>query len=81
MTDANGCMAEDDIYVRVEKDKIIYVATGFTPNGDGVNDFLFVQGGMGSERVISFEVFDRWGERVFLAQDTPLNDDSFVNIC
>lgn len=73
VTDANGCMASDDIFVRVQKDRVIYVATGFTPNGDGVNDFLYVQGHYGSERVVKFEIFDRWGEKVFESADTPLN--------
>ena len=74
VTDANGCQGEDNVFVRVQKVRRIYVATGFSPNGDGINDALFVQGGDGTMRVVDFRVYDRWGELVFETADTPLND-------
>ena len=77
VTDANGCISSDEVAVRIEKERQVYVATGFSPNGDGVNDVLFIQGGEYSDKVVSFRVYDRWGETVFLAQDTPLNDVNF----
>lgn len=73
ITDVNGCQASDDIIVNIMKERIVYVATGFTPNGDGTNDYLFVQGGEHSDKVLSFKVYDRWGETVFLSEDTDLN--------
>jgi gliding motility-associated-like protein len=73
VTDANGCIGYDDIAVRLNKVREVYVATGFSPNRDGVNDYLFVQGGEQSMRVVEFKVYDRWGETVFTAADTPLN--------
>ena len=76
ITDLNGCMVEDDIFVRVEKEEVIFVATGFTPNGDNVNDYLYVQAGEGVERVIAFEVFNRFGEVVFKSNDTPVNEEN-----
>lgn len=41
----------------------IFIPDIFSPNGDGKNDVLFVR----SQGVVSmkFEVFNRWGERVF----------------
>ncbi|MBK7382650.1 MAG: gliding motility-associated C-terminal domain-containing protein [Flavobacteriales bacterium] len=45
----------------------IFVPNTFTPNGDGVNDTLFVRGRF-IER-LDFQVFDRWGERVFRTED------------
>jgi gliding motility-associated-like protein len=77
VTDSRGCEAEDDIYVRISKPRYVFVANAFTPNGDGNNDFLFVQGGNGSEKVLSFRVYDRWGELVYEAKEAPLNDTSF----
>jgi gliding motility-associated-like protein len=52
----------------------IYIATGFTPNNDGINDWLYVQGGTEVVNVKSFNVFDRWGEMVFAASDFAPND-------
>ncbi len=70
---ANGCIAEDEITIRVDKVQRVFVANAFTPNGDGSNDWFFVQGGKGTDRVLNFKVFDRWGEQVFEAIDVPLN--------
>lgn len=48
----------------------IFVPNTFTPNGDGVNDTLFVRG-QHIER-LDFQVFDRWGERVFRTEDPTI---------
>ena len=73
--DANGCDATSFLRVVVEKDRGALVPTGFTPNGDLVNDRLLVHGKEGI-RVNSFEVFDRWGETVFQQTDFEVNDPS-----
>ncbi len=71
VSDGHGCKAEDSVLVEVEVINCgrpdIYVPNIFTPNGDGKNDVLFVVG----EKIesFSFEVFDRWGERVFATSD------------
>lgn len=75
-TDSTGCTTEDEIIITIQKSLDIYVATGFTPNNDLVNDKLFVQGSSDIQ-VLQFSVFDRWGERVFEAQDFTANDPIF----
>ncbi|SDR98220.1 gliding motility-associated C-terminal domain-containing protein [Mucilaginibacter mallensis] len=42
---------------------LIYVANAFTPNGDGVNDVVYVH----SEEIksLNFYVYDQWGEMLF----------------
>ncbi|MFT6938439.1 MAG: gliding motility-associated-like protein, partial [Saprospiraceae bacterium] len=59
------------------KEWTIFVANAFTPNDDGNNDVLYIQGGKGTTQVNAFQVFDRWGELIFLAENTPLNDANF----
>lgn len=49
------------------------VPTGFSPNGDGKNDILYVRG-YGIE-TLSFKVFNRWGELVFETTDQDLGWD------
>ncbi len=75
VTDENGCSAEAQVLFNVTKTTKILVPTGFSPNGDGQNDVLFV---LGEEDVVieSFGVFDRWGEQVFLVEDADINDFS-----
>lgn len=70
--DEQGCDAETRVEVRVLKERLIAVPTGFTPNGDGLNDRLEVFGQKGTQ-VVRFIVFDRWGERVFEMLDFPVN--------
>jgi gliding motility-associated-like protein len=71
--DSLGCEAENQLTVRVQKERVVEVPTGFSPNGDGQNDLLLVHGKSGT-RVTLFQVFDRWGELVYQAGDFPIND-------
>ena len=48
----------------------IFVPNAFSPNGDGENDVLFVRGNNVTEML--FQVFNRWGEKVF--ESTRLQD-------
>jgi gliding motility-associated-like protein len=73
VTDANGCMAEDLMTIFTEKDLQAYVPTGFTPNNDGLNDLLRVHGRAGV-RVLSFRIFDRWGQLLYENGDFLVND-------
>lgn len=75
IVDENGCTAEDLIMVVVEKDRNAYVPSGFSPNGDDLNDLLVVHG-KDISKVRIFRVYDRWGEMVFEDADFDANDDS-----
>ncbi len=46
----------------------IELPDAFSPNGDGVNDFVYVRG-WGIEKLISWKIFNRWGELVFETDD------------
>jgi len=65
ITDDNGCV--DTIY----KDVIIavppLVPSGFTPNGDGQNDVLYVRGGNFTE--LEFKIYNNWGELIFVSNN------------
>jgi gliding motility-associated-like protein len=39
------------------------VPSGFTPNGDGFNDILFVKGGPFNN--LDFRIFNEWGQQIF----------------
>ncbi len=71
--DANGCEATDVINILVAKNKKIFVPTGFTPNGDGNNDFLIVHGSPDIS-IQSFKLFDRWGETIFESNELTTNN-------
>lgn len=67
VTDQWGCIFTDTITLRILEvicdDPYIYVPNAFTPNGDMVNDVLYVYTLYADE--IYFAVFNRWGEKVF----------------
>ena len=76
--DARGCTAMDKITIRIIKSNQIYVPTAFSPNNNGVNDFLFVQSDENQVRkVLNFKIYNRWGEMVFEARDIPPNAPTF----
>ncbi len=69
------CEATDVVKVWVNTETQVSVPTGFTPNGDGNNDVLII---FGKENIIvnSFEVFSRWGEKMFTRTNFSTNDPS-----
>ncbi len=46
---------------------VMAVPTGFSPNGDGINDMLFVLGSFYKD--LHFTVYDRWGQVIFETSD------------
>lgn len=71
----NGyCLAEDTIFVNViDPDTLdcnqIFIPNAFTPGGSpGRNDVFGLSNPFAVDEFISFEIFDRWGGRVFNAQ-------------
>ena len=71
--DENGCETIANVLIRVSEDRIILVPTGFTPNGDMVNDELIVHGTENVE-ILSFKIFDRWGGLVFENENFTTNE-------
>ena len=66
VTDEAGCETEDVLTVFVQKNNRVFVPTGFTPNNDGTNDRLLVHARADNPvEVVTFRVFDRWGELVY----------------
>ncbi len=71
--DENGCIGEDRITVYVEKERLVSVPTGFSPNDDNLNDLLVVHGRQVAE-VLLFRVYDRWGDLVYEDREFDAND-------
>jgi gliding motility-associated-like protein len=82
-----GCIGMDTILVNVIDISAYFLATGFSPNGDGINDVVQVHG-RGIDH-LSFMIFDRVGEKVFETHEletgwdgrymgVPMNSGVFV---
>jgi gliding motility-associated-like protein len=59
-----GCLTVDTQYVKIKKKIQIYVPTSFTPDANGLNDYLYPVL-MGFRKLNYFRVFDRWGKMLF----------------
>ena len=65
VTDLQGCLDSASMLVKIFRtNPQIFVPTGFTPNGDGLNDVLKPIA-VGVERIEYFSVYNRWGQLVF----------------
>lgn len=77
ITDEFGCRGTDTVTVTVRTpicdDPYIYVPNTFTPNGDKLNDVLFVRGNYIDD--MEFYIYNRWGEKVFESKDKDLGWD------
>ena len=75
---AAGCITVDTQLVKVFKEVKFYVPSGFTPNLDGLNDYLKpIPVGMKEFRY--FRVYNRWGQLVFDIKDNPKGWDGTIN--
>lgn len=63
-TTSAGCKGEASVTLKVYKGPEIYVATAFTPNGDGKND-VFRPFPVGIKNYTYFKVYNRWGQLIF----------------
>ena len=63
--DTSGCFEEtDQARIKIDRKFKIVLPEAFTPNGDGTNDKIFVEG-WGIKELITFEVYNRWGEVIY----------------
>ena len=62
-----ACPATDSLTLTIIPDGTVFIATGFSPNGDGINDVIGVMG----EGMINFDwtIFDRWGKIVYTSKN------------
>ncbi|HEX9509526.1 MAG TPA: gliding motility-associated C-terminal domain-containing protein [Puia sp.] len=75
VTSLNGCKASGTIALKLLIP--IRLPNAFTPNGDGRNDVLYLNGELAISRIRDFSIFNRWGQKVFQVHDAPTGDPSF----
>ena len=72
--DVNGCDAEAQVQVRVDRKRNLYAPNVFSPNGDGENDF-FTLFARGVKEIQALRVYDRWGSELFLGEHLQQGDE------
>ncbi len=76
ITNLKGCPLSDTAYIKVVLPPKEFMPTGFTPNGDGLNQ------GFGVPDIfetVSFIIYDRWGGKVFSGDNNHPRWDGTIN--
>lgn len=68
ITDSNGCIVLDSIFIKANKNPYLKIPSVFSPNGDGINDNL-VLFSKHIKEVIYYNIYNRWGQLVFTSQN------------
>jgi len=69
MQDYRTCFKNSFTYrIHLYPDILVRIPTAFTPNGDGNNDILYPKG-FGIKKLLSFRIFNRQGQLLFLSND------------
>jgi gliding motility-associated-like protein len=77
VTNVYGCKGEDNIIIKAFcANTQLYIPNAFTPDGDGINDILTIQG-TGIAKIKSFRIFNRWGELLFEKLNFNPNDPAY----
>lgn len=72
-----GCEDEITKDVVVERHQTIYIPTGFSPNGDGLNDVFSIEGEDLND--VRLWIFDRWGNELYYGENANAQWDGRVN--
>lgn len=77
IADTTGCTDTAYKYVTVADNCYIAVPKAFTPNGDGLNDFLYPLNAYKATN-LTFRIYDRWGKMVYETRDWTRKWDGTV---
>lgn len=76
ITDVFGCTESATSQITVDNTFSIFVPNAFSPNGDGINDFITVFTNTDQVSVVkSFEIYNRFGDMVFKKENFQPNDE------
>lgn len=77
--DSNGCKGIGFSTIIIDYENPIFIPNAFTPDGDGKND-IFEVTNLQYEKIQLFQVYDRWGNKVFDAvEEGKTGWDGYIN--
>ncbi|MDX1943516.1 MAG: choice-of-anchor L domain-containing protein [Saprospiraceae bacterium] len=77
ITDIFGCTGEATIQIKLDRNVDVFIPSAFSPDQNGVNDrFTIYANEQQVSEVLSFQIFDRWGNQLYEAHHFPPNDES-----
>ncbi len=76
VTDSNGCTAFDDLNIDIKTERNVYLPNIFNPDALPPDNKFIPMTGRGVVEVVSFRIFDRWGNLVYEAENIPAPTDA-----
>jgi gliding motility-associated-like protein len=74
--DIFGCVATDIMRINLKRSRNVFVPSAFTPDLNGLNDKFTVFAGPDVINIKALTVFDRWGNKIYVAENLPPSDPS-----
>lgn len=71
----NGCIARDSVWITITDDKII-LPNAFRPGSMGENSRYYIPAQSAISEIELIEIYDRWGNMVFLNKNIPPGDSA-----
>lgn len=75
LTDTNGCMVKTSVSLKIDRSVNFYIPNAFSPNLDGINDLFLPRIGKGVKGVSLMEIYNRWGDRVYVFRNSDLGKE------
>ena len=69
-----GCTATDQVFIRVTRE--IYAPNIISADANGFNDFFYLQSANPPMQLNFLKIYDRWGSKVFQAENISTNVES-----
>ncbi len=65
LTDSDECEYRDTVHISLIYNPKIFIPNTFSPNGDGLNDFLEIFGFEQIQEIEELTIYSRWGEQIY----------------
>jgi gliding motility-associated-like protein len=79
VTDVRNCFTASYVFtIEIKPETFVKLPTTFSPNDDHHNDTIYVQG-WGIKELVEFQIFNRWGQMIFVSNDLKLGWDGRYN--
>ncbi len=73
-----GCLDSTTVQITVDSTVVQMFPSGFTPNGDGLND-VFRPIGLTFQNMVEMRIFNRWGQQIFYTNSKQTGWDGTFN--
>jgi len=67
-SNAGNCIDSISKSLTVSAENFVKIVSGFTPNGDGINDVVKILNA-GEMKLVDFAIYNRWGQMIFQTSD------------